>query len=129
MMKNSLLWSLVLGFLPAIAGGAAFLIIIILFKPPLWMLLGVVIGFSIYANIRQKSGFFATIRSAALNTLFFLFVYFLWVMIGFRGFLGLLVACVIVAAIILWRKRKLFISTIRTIEQTIWGRTHDRKRK
>jgi len=44
---------------------------------------------------------------------------------GFWGVLGILLSGIVIGLIVLWRKREVYMSTVRSIEKMIWGKSFD----
>lgn len=95
-------------------------------KPSVWLVIGAVLLFGVVysAHKRDIMPLVNSFQGAA-------FIFFLWVtykLLGSKGIIGLIVVCLLIVGWILYKKRKLFINTIREIEKMIWGKTNDRKK-
>jgi O-antigen ligase len=102
--------------------------LILLFKPKIWTLLIIVSLMTAVFSVRSGKNTKETAKNVIINGSLLLILVLVWRTIGARGLLGLLSAVIIVVAIIIYRRRKLFIKTIRDIELLIWGKTNDRSK-
>ena len=114
-------WNIIKPFIPSILAGFGLMALVLLLKPGfVWLISGVMV-FTLFFGIRSGKGFSQLLFSVVVNCLFFLFIYIVWVFIGGYGVLGLVVACLLVVGVLLYRRRKLFMDSIRSIEKLIWG--------
>ena len=116
-------------FLLPLMGGFAFLGLIMWLKPSIWWIFGIVALSTVIFTFYYHKTFSWAVKNILINVCVVAGIYGLWRVIGVKGLLGLVLVCVIVSALIIIRRWKLFINTIREVEKIIWGKTHEPKRK
>lgn len=121
-------WLYIKPFLPPLIFSVFFLAGVIIFKPSLFWLIIIISLLTLYSGFRALTPIKELLKKLFVNNLFLLIIVFLWRFLGSRGFIGFLSAILIVVGVILYRRRKLFIKTIRDVEVMLFGHTNDRKR-
>jgi len=112
-------WSIIRPFIPSILLGFGFMGLVLWLKPSIYWLLGVVALTTAFFSFRSGKPLGVVLLNVFINSLFLLGVYGLWRLLGVKGVVGLVVACVVVALIIIFRRWKLFINTIKEIEKIL----------
>jgi predicted membrane protein len=116
-------------FIPSIMYGLLFIALLIIFKPSLLIISIVVVLLSLFFAYRKGDGVVKALKSAVKNVLWLLLIVFTYRILGTWGLLGPVIAVLLVVGVILYRRRKVFMSTIRDVEKLIWGRTNDKQKK
>lgn len=107
-------------FIPGLLYGGGLLFLVLIFKPSIYLISILLSITTLYFSIRAKKRLFRIFKDLLFNNAILGLMYAIWVFIGVKGLLGLIVACVLVALIIIFRRRKLFINTIKSIEKIIY---------
>ena len=127
MIDRAAYWKIVRPFFPAIGFGFGFLALIIIFRPGILFIAGVAVVLTLVQGYRSDKTAGETFKSIIINISVLGLIYTIWVFIGGRGLLGLILAVLLVVAFIIARRWKTYIGTVRELEKIIWGETHDRK--
>lgn len=117
-------WGLIRPFLLPLVGGFLLLGLVLWLKPSVWLVALFVTALTIWGTFKSGGNLS---QNLFINLLFLFSLWGLWRLVGGLGLLGLLFACLVVGVVIIYRRRKVFMATIRGIEKIIWGRTNDRK--
>lgn len=114
-------------FLPMIGVGLLLIGLIYVFKPSIWVIITTILIFGLLFTVINLD--WKPLLNSLQGAGFVLVLYGFYQLTGGAGFLGLFVALFLIVIWILYKRRKLFMKTIRDIEIMIWGKTNDRKRK
>lgn len=116
-------------FIPSILFGFGFMVLVLWLRPSIVWIVFSVLVLTLFFGVRSGKGFKDLVLSCFVNVGFLLIIFFIWKLIGGKGLLGLLGACVVVVGVIIYRRRKLFMSTIREVEKLLWGKTNESRFK
>lgn len=119
------------GLLPGFGVTLLVLLGVTFLSPKLWIVLTFVCLYSIVSTgwreyrAGVRPDLWRLLRGQAVLVLYVVGFSYLFAFAGIWGILGFVVACLITAVVILYRRRKQYVATLRHIERIIWGKARD----
>jgi len=124
--------------LPGIGQTVLIIVLILLFHPSIIVLAGLLLFLSLIKRLYDvyKAEWLVApgwgvklLKQSGVLLITISCLYLLNIYLGGYGFLGLFIIVLVIAGLILWRKRTAFINTIRAIEKEHFGETAEERKK